>query len=409
MKAALLNDRLSWIADQIGFAGITNLLKQIRAAGCTHVGLNQHDDGGFWEGKYINLMADTLYHAKFEGLKVIYFADDISKAARKNPAGWPITLGRHVPQLGGRTFTSDSKHRVFVKFNARAGHLYTVHYKATAEVEPFFFRNTDPVVDWQISKYGRNTEGRFECIAIDGDGQYTLVFRANEPFELKILNLRAVEDATTAMGSVEVFDDSCIIYHGTEGPSGHFHCQTPDFGYHEIRLTELTNSYRLFVQRYGPYIFDGTIDHIFIGGDEFTACGAAYTWSEMLAEIDRHNTACQALGLNCLLWARPADYKHPSRGNLRCSLDHALGDLNQRSLNHRLTPILWQEQTTPELCAGDRFELDGIAGVYLTLSNPQHFVSAGHKNFAAHWWPRDGKTWADYPIDALRECCETIK
>lgn len=411
MKAALLNDRLNIIFDQIGYAGILSLIQNIKDAGCTHIGLNQHDNGGFWEPKFISLMRDAIEDALMRGLKVIYFSDDISKAARGNPAGWNIRLGKHTPQLVSRTIASNNTNRVFIEVNLKDAHLYQLHYKAVDSdgnpvvVEPFLHLN-----DWQLSKYGRAAEARVEFIPIGGDARYLLSFRSDRLFTLKIVSLRAVDKPASALGTVswDEDDEICGIYHGTEGPSGHFHCQTPNLNDTIVRRAVLAASYSRMMRYYGNYVMDGTIDSVFIGGDEFTACGGSYGLEDLMAEIDRHSTAACALGLRCLLWARPADYANPSRGNYPGSLKNAGSHLFIRSIRDEITPILWQEQTTEALCKADRLAYPGIAGVYLGLSNPQHFSAAGHTSFAAHWWPRDGKTWADYPIDELRTCCEVI-
>jgi len=411
MKAALLHDRLNIIYPQIGRDGVRELIRRVDDCGCTHIGLNQHDDGGWYDATHINRMEDAIREAKQCGLKVIYFSDDISKAARGNPAGWNIRLGKHTPQLVSRTIASDNTNRVFIEVNLKDEHLYQLHYKAVDSdgnpvvVEPFLHLN-----DWQLSKYGRAAEARIEFIPIGGDGRYLLTFRSDRLFTLKIVSLRAVEKPAWAQcHEMNRHDDEIFgIYHGTEGPSGHFHCQTPDLNDTAARRAALTASYSRMMRYYGEYVMNNTIDSVFIGGDEFTACGGSYGQEDFMAEIDRHSTAACALGLRCLLWARPADYANPSRGNYPGSLKNADSHLFIRSYRDEITPILWQEQTTEALCKADRLTYPGIAGVYLGLSNPQHFSAAGHTSFAAHWWPRDGKTWADYPIDDLSKCCEVI-
>lgn len=395
----LLHDRINVIADQIGFDGFLNLLSTVKDCGIDTVGINQHDEGGFWEEKYISRMQMALQHCRTLGLKVIYFVDDISKAPHEHAAGWYVEPNSHRPVVKpAREQSTETGQLEFTFYLKRAG-LYLLEYEASEIVESFLFK-ADHSPEWQLTRLSTNKQGFVEFPAIV-TGKYKLVLRGPKNFTAKIEHLQTI-DPWGANGRVlrntekpEVFE-----YYGRKDLSGRFFARTPDFSKRAVRLSVLQQAYTNLIKHYGGY-FD-VIDGVFIGGDEFSGCGEMFTWKEMLEDIKRHEAAASALGFKLYQWVRPGDYRHPAGANRDGSLASALTDMRFGLDNH--IPIGWAEETSEDACFDTRKSLHprAVAGLYLDRGQPEHFKNAGFQSFSGFWWPKKPQTWADFPAASLR-------
>ena len=400
LNSFFFHDRINIIADQIGINGILSLLETVKSCGVNCVGINQHDNGGFWAPKYVALVKQALAKCRELDMKVIWFVDDISKADHGSPAGWIVEPIRHHPLIKPAREQLTQTRQLEFRFLLRKGGLYELEYEASDAVACFLIKdNFSP--EWQMSRFPTAQSGLLEFPAMES-GYYRLVLRGPQSFTAKIQTLRALDpyDANGEVKTQNYEDYTTFEYIGAGGLSGHFFSRTPDFSDRAFRLSVLGQAYSNLLNW---YMDDVDIFHgVFIGGDEFVACGDGYSWGDMLEDIKRHEAAATALGLKLYQWVRPGDYRNPSRSNLKGSLDDALHDLFFNLTNH--IPIGWADKTNDRIAQDTKTSLGdrAVAGVYLLESTPEHFKNAGFTGFSAFWWPKTGQTWADFPDEALR-------
>lgn len=384
-----LHDRIN----VIGAPTVKDICSRVRDMGIPAIALGQHEDGGYFEPKFIDPVKEVLTHCRSIGLKVIMRIHDVSKCHYGNPAGWPLRdFLPHRPRRFNWTKIDDQRWQLRVLL--QDSQVYRMDYQSEQPCELFLFKDGH-----QLARLHQGTGGTVEFVSHYGKGYYEILFRfpspiPQPPFPATVSRLESVESEDLNLGR----------YVGKKGLSGHYLARTGDLSNQSERVTNLANTVGEIAIHYAEFhdIIDGTIADL----DEFQACGGVYDSKDLVSYIRDLALLSSVIWRGPLYgWMRPGDWaEHAGHCNYpeKDRPDHFARAMDIQAF----WPIAWEEKTTVELCRADYVATNGgVAGIYLTESTPQHFKAAGFTQFSAFWWPKTGQTYGqDFPYTELELC-----
>jgi hypothetical protein len=376
-----LHDRIN----VIGASTVKEICTRVRDMGIPAVALGQHEDGGYFEPKFIDPFKEVLAHCRNLGLKVIMRTHDISKCNYGNPAGWPLEkFHAHRPRRTRFEKWIDARHNLNVLLHD--SQVYNLEFTSDSPCEVFLFFG-----GVQIARLGSGANLSLEFVSHCGPGYYDIVFRGAE--SVSIAKLETVQ-------SQHVVD---FRYIGKKGVSGHYLARTGNLSDEERKLDTFRKTVRRIDLEYSEFrdIICGTIADI----DEFSACGGVYNSGHLKSYIRDLAMLSHVLWeVPMYGWMRPYDW-FANAGHANYPEPNRPIDFDEAVMAPAFWPIAWAEKTTVEECQYLYSRtMRGMAGVYLTHSNPAHFRAAGFDTFSAFWWPKSGESYLrNFPYAELEQ------
>lgn len=383
-----LHDRIN----VIGVDTVKDICSRAHSLGVEAVAIGQHEEGGFFTPQYTDPVKDVLNLCHILGMKVILRTHDVSKFAYGNPAGWPLNP-YHFHRPRKNIFTIDTQ-RSAVKILCHAHQAYEFSFELPERAEMFLLHYGQ-----QIARLGTGQSGFRRFVSHYGPGEYEIIFRFFTPAaERKIL--------INHLNTISCADQT---FFGSPAQSGHYLARTANHSNRAARVASYGQTFRRIYNEYGNY--RGTIVGTIADADEFAACGGTYKAHDLVRSLEDLALLSNTLwNAPLYAWMRPGDWDAHT-GHANYPEPDRPRQFDRACQIPGFVPIVWEEQTTLELCQENFKRVpNGIAGVYLEKSNPEHFQQAGFKHFSAFWWPQTGQSYEhDFPWDALERTIEVFQ